>query len=140
MAIMDTVCRLYLAVLSLYHVVSGILSYFFPNFAMSFYKALYACDPVERRHLALILKPWGALAVCAGICGLFAAADPARYRGVVVALAVLLAARIGYRLACRKKLQEISGIPARRNLISTAVILAGLLILLSWLVIGRPRP
>jgi len=125
-----------LLILSVYHVASGVMSFFCPERALSFYRKLYDCNPVERKHLAIMLKPWGALAAFAGIAGLFAAADPHRYIGVVAGLAVLLAARVTYRLWCRRELAEISGIAPHRNLISTAVILVGLIILTAWLAVS----
>ena len=128
------VCRAYLFVLSGYHVLTGVISYCFPGFALSFYKALYGCDPIERRHLSLILKPWGALAICVGVAGLFAGYDPHRHVGVVAAILVLLVLRITYRLLCREQLRELSGISPRRNLISVSVIAAGAAILATWII------
>ena len=130
---LDTVCRAYLLFLSVYHVISGVMSFFCPERALSFYRKLYDCNPVERKHLAIVLRPWGALAAFAGVAGLFAAADPRRYAGVVVGLAILQAARITYRLWCRRELAGISGIAPHRNMISIAVILVGLLLLTAWL-------
>src|SRR5262245_45764206 len=76
MTAMNGICRAYLFGFSVYHVFTGMVSMFFPTFAMSFYKGLYGYDPVERKHLVLILKPWGALAFFAGFVGLFCATDP----------------------------------------------------------------
>jgi hypothetical protein len=134
---MDPLCRAYLWLISVYHVMTGIISFGFPEFAMSFYRKLYGCNPVERRHLALVLKPWGALAVFAGVCGLFAATDPRRYIGVVAGLALLLLLRLIYRAVFYRQLAEISGISSRRNLVNIAFISAGLAILAGWLVVSR---
>ncbi|HQF37544.1 MAG TPA: hypothetical protein PK322_00335 [Opitutaceae bacterium] len=131
---MTTLCRIYLAVLSGYHVLTGIVSFAFPQFAFRFYAALYACNPAERRQLVLVMKPWGALALCAGVAGLFAAADPVRYWGVVAALWLLLVLRIVFRLVWRAELAEVGRIPAHRNLLSTGIIAAGAVILGAWLV------
>ena len=130
---MTTLCRVYLAVLSSYHVLTGIVSFAFPQFAFRFYAALYACNPVERRQLVLVMKPWGALALCAGVVGLFAAADPVRYWGVDAALWLLLVLRMVFRLVWRAELAEVGRIPAQRNLLSTAIIAAGATILGLWL-------
>lgn len=127
------ICRAYLAVLSAYHIATGLLSFGFPRFAMRFYKTLYGCDPVERRQLSMVMKPWGALAVFAGICGGLAAADPVRYRGIVCALWFLLVLRAGYRLFCRRELEAVGRIPPRRNAISIVSILLGIAILSVWL-------
>ena len=130
---MTTVCRSYLAILSLYHVFTGVVSFAFPGFAIRFYKALYACAPAEQRQLKLVMKPWGALAIFAGLAGGFAAIDPARYWGVVVALWILLVLRIVFRLGWRSELVEVGRIPPYRNIFSAAIIAAGAVILGIWL-------
>ncbi len=129
--------RGYLAFLSVYHVITGVMSFAFPDSALVMYRGLYGCNPVERRHVALMLKPWGALAVFAGLCGLYAVGDPVRYRGVVVALVALLALRVVYRVWCRESLRTIGGIAPRRNAISIAALLAGIAVLSGWLIGGR---
>lgn len=137
---MTAVCQVYLAVLSMYHVLSGALSYFWSDAAMRFYKAFYGSDPVERRHLWLILKPWGALSICAGIAGLSAVPDPREHRGVVLAILVLLMLRIGYRLRFRAALAEVSRIPSHRNVWSVTVLAAGVAILGTWLALELIAP
>lgn len=123
------IVRGYLALLSVYHVVTGIISFFFPRFALSFYKALYAIDPVEKRHLHIILRPWGALALCMGVAGLFAAVDPVRYVGVIAATLALLVLRVLYRLHLRHELRAISGIPYYRNYFNVGLIGVGIILL-----------
>lgn len=110
---------------------------FFPNFAMSFYKSLYGYDPIERKHLVLILKPWGSLATFAGIVGLFAARDPKRYVGVVLGLALLLLLRIYYRLRFENGLLSVGGIPPHRNRVSVGILFIGAFILSWWLYQNR---
>jgi hypothetical protein len=130
---MDRICSAYLYLLSSYHLVTGIVSVCFPGFAMSFYKALYAYDPVERQHIWLVLKPWGALAIFAGVAGFYAARDPQRYVGVVIGLTGLLVLRAVLRLVYEKDAGAMLRIPPRRNRVNVALILAGVLILGSWL-------
>ncbi len=130
----------YLWILSVYHVFTGIISFFFPEMALSFYKKFYDCNPVERKHLVIVLKPWGALAVFAGIAGIFAALDPEKCKGVVAGLAVLLAMRMYYRIVFRDMLREISGISPGRNLVNICLLLAGIIIIASWLVSIGGRP
>ena len=103
---MNLVCQVYLALLSTYHLASGVLSFFFGEAALRFYKAFYGTDPVERRHLLLILKPWGALSICVGLAGWSAVPDPTRHRGVVLAILVLLLLRITYRVAQHRELTK----------------------------------
>jgi len=117
--------RSYLLLLSLYHLWTGSISYLSPRLAMKFYRGMYACDPVEQRHLAIILRPWGALAVFAGISGLVAFFDPSHHSALTGGLALLLVLRIGYRIALRHELHAISGIPPSRNWISIACLIAG---------------
>lgn len=128
------ICRVYLAILSIYHMITGILSFWFPGIAFRFYKKMYGCDPAERRQLTLVMKPWGALALFAGICGAFSAADPARYVGIVLALWILLILRIVYRFLYRGELQCIGKIQPHRNIASILVISIGCIILGTWLV------
>lgn len=135
---MDYVCRIYLGILSGYHIVTGIVSMFFPEFAMEFYKKLYHCEPLKRDDLFLIMKPWGALAAFAGIVGCYAASDPVRYEGVIRGLILLLVFRIYYRLAFARELGQHANIPRGRNLISVAMIAAGVVILGTWCLLGVP--
>jgi len=130
----------YLWILSVYHVFTGIISFFFPEQALSFYKKFYDCNPVERKHLVIVLKPWGALAVFAGIAGIFAALDPVKYKGTVAGLAVLLAMRMYYRIVFRDMLRDISGISPYRNLINIGLLLVGIIIISSWFMFGRGLP
>jgi hypothetical protein len=119
----------YLAVLSAYHVWTGAISFFAPDFALRFYRGFYGCDPVERRHLRLVLRPWGALAIFAGLVGGIAFVAPSARFWIMSALAVLLALRIGYRLALRRDLAELAHIAPRRNLASTLLLAGGALLL-----------
>jgi hypothetical protein len=130
---MTLTCQIYLAVLSTYHVLSGGLSFFFGNAAMRFYKSFYGTDPIERRHLMLILKPWGALSIAIGIAGWSAVGQPSAHRGTVLAILVLLVLRIVYRVRCRAELQAISRVPLRKNVINLLLLAGGVLILGAWL-------
>lgn len=130
---MTLTCQIYLAVLSTYHVFSGGLSFFFGNAAMRFYKSFYGTDPIERRHLMLILKPWGALSIAIGIAGWSAAGQPAAHRGTVLAILVLLVLRIVYRVRCRAELYVISRIPMRKNVFNLLLLAGGVVILGAWL-------
>ena len=98
---------------------------------MKFYRRLYDCNPLEQRHLQIILRPWGALAIFAGLAGMTAVAEPARHPAILGGLALLLVLRIGYRLGLRAELREISGIAPRRNWISIGCLAFGAAIL-SW--------
>ena len=125
----------YLAVLSAYHVWTGAISFFAPRFALRFYRGMYGCDPVERRHLSLVMRPWGALAIFAGLAGFAAFIEPRARGWIVAATAVLLALRIGYRVALRRELNDLARIDARRNAISVSMLAGGLALLLGELAI-----
>ena len=120
----------YVFTLSVYHIWSGAISYLTPRFAMRFYRRFYDCNPIEQRHLLVILRPWGALAIFAGIVGLTALADPYGNPLLLAALCLLLILRVGYRIGLRRDLQLISGITPRRNAIAVACLVVGALILL----------
>jgi hypothetical protein len=119
----------YLIALSVYHLWTGFISYFAPNSAMKFYRRAYGADPVERRHLMIILRPWGALAVFAGFVGLSVIWQPASRRWVEACLLLLLVMRIGYRVHLRGELAEISRITPGRNWSSIAILLGGVTLL-----------
>lgn len=125
----------YLIALSLYHFWTGSISYLAPNAAMRFYANVYGCDPVERRHLLLILRPWGALAVFAGIVGLNGVWQPVTRPLIELGLVVLLLMRVGYRVGLRRELRDISRIAPHRNAISIGILLLGAALLSSdlWL-------
>lgn len=125
--------RALLGFLSVYHVVTGIVSVFFPDFSERFYQVLYHFHPTMTEQYKLVLKPWGALALCAGITGLYAARDPRRYRGVVVAIAILLALRVGYRTYYATTLLEVFRIDYARNATNSVVIALEVLLFGSWL-------
>lgn len=126
---MEPLASCYLFGLSLYHLGTGAVSYFAPATALKFYRGAYGCDPIERRHLLIILRPWGALAVFAGIAGFAALAQPACRAWIETGLLVLLALRIGYRIRLRHELLAISGISPRHNLTNLLLLIGGATIL-----------
>lgn len=136
---LDRLAWCYLIGLSAYHLFSGSLSYFAPETAMRFYRHSYGCEPIERRHLMIILRPWGALAIFAGFCGFAAVWHPDCRYWIESGFVGLLALRIGYRVKLRSELHKISGITPRRNGISLGTLLVGVAIFLADLVLhGRP--
>ena len=130
---LDAVAAWYIAGLSTYHLFTGAISYFAPSFALRFYRGAYGCNPVERRHLLIILRPWGALAIFAGIAGLAALRVPAARGWIELALLALLLMRFGYRFNLREELREISGITLRHNLINIALLVLGAMLLVAAL-------
>jgi hypothetical protein len=131
--------RVVLLILSGYHVVTGIVSVFFVDFSERFYQVLYHFHPEMTEQYKLVLRPWGALALFAGIVGLYAARDPRRYRGVVTALALLLALRVGYRSLLAPQLLEVFQIDYARNSANSVLIACEVLLLSTWLWRTRER-
>ncbi len=131
--LLDVLCRVVLAVLSSYHIVTGVVSVGFPDFSEHFYKRLYHFHPEMTEQYKLVLRPWGALALFAGIAGLFAATDPDRYYGLVLAITLLLGLRVSYRTMLAAKMQAVFQIDARRNRANTAIILIEISVLTAWL-------
>lgn len=119
----------YLVFLSVYHVWTGGVSFFAPEFALRFYRAAYGCDPQERRQLLLVLRPWGALAIFAGLAGFVALGVAEARPWITASLIVLLLLRIGYRVTLRGELREMSRIDGRRNAISIGFLVAGVVLL-----------
>lgn len=88
--------------------------------------------------LMLVLRPWGALAVFAGLAGFVAFVVPAARAWIVASLALLLLMRIAYRVALRRELETLSRISPRRNVVSLAFLATGALILVVDLVQAGP--
>ena len=128
---MSSIIQGYLFVLSAYHLWTGSVSYMCPGLAMKFYHRFYDCNPVEQRHLRIILRPWGALALFAGLVGMAAVKEPSRHPAILGSLALLLLLRIGYRIGLRAELREISGIAPHRNWTSIACLAFGAA-MLAW--------
>lgn len=95
---------IYLFLFSLYHVFTGLISIFFPDFALKFYKSVYGFHPIETQQLKMTLKPWGNLAMVMGIIGFIVLSDLKRYGFILFAFSILLLIRIWYRFTLRKQL------------------------------------
>lgn len=130
---LTVVVRLVLAVLSAYHLVTGVVSVCFPEFSEVFYQKLYHFHPTMTEQYKLVLKPWGALAFFAGVMGFYACWDPYRYRGVLVGLLILLATRVGYRTLFADELVEVFQIDKPRNAINSGMIAAEVVLFSVWL-------
>jgi len=134
MTALEWACRVVLGVLSAYHVVTGVVSVGFPRFSERFYQALYHFHPQMTEQYTLVLKPWGALALFAGVVGGFAAWDPERYPGVVLAVAGLLALRVGYRTVFAADMTRVFRVDRRRNTVNSVVMAAEVVLFAAWLV------
>jgi hypothetical protein len=104
-----------LVLLSLDHLSTGLLGVFAPRRAIRIYRGLFGIQFPDSPEIAAVLKPWGALAVFAAVATIFPILDPARYRGVLVALLVLLILRIVIRFSVRATATGLFGLSSRRN-------------------------
>jgi hypothetical protein len=108
--------------LSLDHLTTGLLGVFAPRRAIRIYRGLFGMQFPESPEIVAVLKPWGALAVFAAVAAIFPIMDPARYRGVLVALLVLLLLRMVIRFSWRETATALFGLSARRNALHIALI------------------
>lgn len=104
-----------LILLSLDHLSTGLLGVFAPRRALRIYRGLFGIQFPESPEMVAVLKPWGALAVFAAVATIFPIVDPLRYRGVLVALLVLLILRILIRFSARATATAVFGLSLRRN-------------------------
>ena len=111
-----------LILLSLDHLSTGLLGVFAPRTALRIYRGLFGIQFPESPEIIAVLKPWGALAVFAALATIFPIVDPLRYRGVLVALLVLLILRILIRFSARATATAVFGLSSRRNVWHIALI------------------
>jgi len=104
-----------LILLSLDHLTTGLVGIFAPRKAIRIYRGLFGIQFPESPEIVAILKPWGALAVFAAVATVFPIVDPLRYRGVLIALLVLLLLRIFIRFSARATATALFGLTSRRN-------------------------
>jgi len=104
-----------LALLSLDHLSTGLLGVFAPHRAIRIYRGLFGIQFPESPEIVAVLKPWGALAVFAAVATIFPIVDPLRYRGVLIALFVLLLLRIMIRFSAHATATALFGLSSRRN-------------------------
>jgi hypothetical protein len=101
--------------LSLDHLSTGLLGVFAPQRAIRIYRGLFGIQFPESPEIVAVLKPWGALAVFAAVATIFPIVDPLRYRGVLIALLVLLLLRIMIRFSARATATALFGLSPQRN-------------------------
>jgi len=112
-----------LGLLSLDHLFTGTLALFFPRKAIRIYTKIFGAEIPETREYMIILKPWGALGIFAGLVGILPIIDPQRYELILVALVALLFMRLIYRLRFQKDSKEFLRLSGKRNLFHLGLIL-----------------
>lgn len=116
MEILRITTIVYLSLFSFYHVITGIISVFFPNFSLKFYKKIYGLQPPETKQLLMTFKPWGGLSITAGIVGFIVLTDIDRNYLFLFSFFVLLAIRFWARILYRKELGEDFKVTPFQNL------------------------
>ena len=112
-----------LALLALDHIFTGALALFFPKKAVKIYQTIFGAQVPDSREYFVILKPWGALGIFAGLVGLLPILDPNRYVLVLVALVILLLMRLVYRLRFQEDSKEFLQLSGKRNIFHVGLIL-----------------
>jgi len=103
-AVLEIATLIYLFLFSCYHIITGVISVFFPNFAIRFYKMLYGFHPKETEQLKMTLRPWGNFAIVTGVIGFMVLYNIDRFFLILFPFALLLSIRIWYRLELRSQL------------------------------------
>ncbi len=131
MTFLKIIFDLNLILLALDHLTTGAYGLFFPVKAIRMYKKLYGAEIPETREYFIILKPWGALGIFAGLVGLLPVIDPAKYFLILVAMLRLLGMRLMYRLKLQKDSEKFLKLSKKSNFRSIGlIVLCGLVILL----------
>lgn len=120
----------YLFLFSLYHVITGVISVFFPKLALKFNKTLYGFQPPDTVQYFLIVRPWGNLALAVGVIGFIVLANINKYYLMLFAFIILLSIRVGYRIILRKELKETFKITYSQNLRAIIIQILGILLFL----------
>ncbi len=123
MNIIQIIFNLNLFLLALDHLLSGSLALFFPKRAVKTYESLFGAKIPSTSEYFLILKPWGALGIFAGLVGLLPIFDPMKYKLVLGCLVVLLGLRIFYRLKFQKDSKTFLQLSLKRNFFHIGLIL-----------------
>lgn len=123
MAFLKILFNLNLILLALDHLTTGAYGLFFPVKAIRMYKKLYGAEIPETREYFIILKPWGALGIFAGLVGLLPVVDPQKYFLILFALLILLGMRLIYRLKLQKESEQFLKLSKKSNLRSIGLII-----------------
>lgn len=130
MTILKILFDLNLILLALDHLTTGAYGLFFPVKAIRMYRHLYGAEIPETREYFIILKPWGALGIFAGLVGLLPVVDPQKYFFILVALVILLCMRLVYRFTLQKETQAHLKLSKKSNLKSIGLIVICALVIL----------
>src|SRR3989344_3976863 len=132
-AVLEIATLNYLFLFSCYHIITGVISVFFPNFALRFYRILYGFHPKETEQLKMTLRPWGNFAIAIGVIGFMVLYNMDKFFLILFPFALLLLIRIGYRLKLRSQLYRDLKVTKVQNWRMIIIQLLGI-ILFTWFV------
>jgi hypothetical protein len=118
---------------ALSHLVIGVGGFFSTGF-QSQMAMLYGARVEWTGELTYVVRMLGAFMAGLGVAGIFAARDPLRYRGVVVAFAAALLLRVAQRAVYAREIEEMFAVPPVRNVVNGVffgVLALALLVLLA---------
>lgn len=122
MIIVNFVFALNLTLLAADHLFTGTLALFFPKKAVRAFNALFGAHIPATKEYFVILKPWGALGVFAGLVGMLPAFDSERYALILWFLLALLMMRLFYRLKFQREAESSINLSKKRNLFHVGLI------------------
>jgi len=106
MLVLDTLAYIYLLLFSIYHIIQGTASVFFPNFAIKFNEVLYGFKPKEKEQLKMTFRPWGSFAFAIGVSGFLVLMNMEEYFLFLIPFIILLIFRAGYRFILKKEIMD----------------------------------
>ena len=130
-SILNSLTISYLFLFSLYHAITGVVSVFFPDFALRFYRILYGFHPKETEQLKITLRPWGNFAIAIGFIGFIVLFNLEKFFVILFPFALLLLIRVIYRVNLRNQLYKDLKVTKMQNWRMILIQLLGV-ILFSW--------
>lgn len=128
---MEIIYSINLIIIAADHLITGTLALFFPQHAIALCKRIFGILIPEKPEYFVILKPWGALGIFAGLSGLLPLYDSGRYEYVLLFLGILLGIRIYVRLSSSKISQLYFGVSNTRNVFHVIIIIISAAILMA---------
>lgn len=122
-----------LALLAVYHLATGAVALVAPSRARRFARAVYGAQLADAGPMDYLVSMIGAQAIAIGILAAAATADPARYRAVVAALALLQLLRALVRVVRAGVLRDSLGVQPHRNASMIALLLIEVAILAAFI-------
>lgn len=134
MSSIQFIFALNLILLSADHLFTGTLAMCFPRRAIRIYIKLFGAKIPDTQEYLVILKPWGALGIFAGLIGLFPVFNPEKYILILWPLAILLLMRLVYRLKFQKEAAVSLKLSRNRNLFHVGLISVCLILITAQII------